>query len=200
MRTIRSEHFSVVKLVSVQFPLIYPLGFAIIGAVVTHCLNLRTPTQIVQSILLFFAGIISAGFLSSGWFGDYFPRYFMPPIILLTGCIVLALPPIMEKVHFSIRVTSIAILSSGVLFNTYTLAKRAVHNVSITSQPGLYNPLTKQIIQEASSMAVEGYIRRTHSSVAYYTDDTDFVSHALSPDAAEKLLSKTGHSGLKVVE
>jgi hypothetical protein len=84
--------------------------------------------------------------------------------------------------------------------NTYTLAKRAVHNVSITSQPGLYNPLTKEIIQEASSMAAVGDIRRTHSSVAYYTDDTDFVSNALSPDVVTKLLSKTGHAGLNVLE
>jgi hypothetical protein len=200
MRTIRSEHFSVVKLISIQFPLIYPLGFAIIGAIVAHGLSLRTPTNIVRSILLLFAGIISAGFLSSGWLGDYFPRYFIPSIIMLTGCIVLALPSIMKKVHLSIRVGCIAILLSGILLNTYTLAKRAVHNVSITSQPGLYNPLTKEIIQEASSMAAVGDIRRTHSSVAYYTDDTDFVSNALSPDVVTKLLSKTGHAGLNVLE
>ena len=200
MRAIRGEHFSVVKLVSIQFPLIYPLGLAIIGAVLVHSINRRTPTNVVESILLFFAGALSVGFLASGWFGDYFPRYFIPPIVLLTGCIVLALPSIMKKAHVAIQVTSITILLSGVLFNTYTLAKRAVHNVSITSQPGLHNPLTKQIIQDASSQVLIGSIRRTHSSVAYYTDDTDFVSNALSPDVVTKLLSKTGHSDLKVAE
>jgi len=202
MQSIGSQKYSPLTLIAIFRDLLHPLGILILIAILMTLLNLKEQLHhnFLLLIYLVFAVGITVGFISSGWLGDGFPRYFAPPMLLVAGYIAAVLPTLFDGKKLYITSLCILIIGLGIVQNFRILNVYRETSISITV-PGDTNWIKNEIVSVAEkSLSNPNQVFIVHSAVRYYFPNTQFVAMDYGNElAAQDILNMINNPRLELV-
>jgi hypothetical protein len=201
MQSIGSQNNSPVTLITIFRDLLNPLGLLICISVLMTLINFREQLNHNFFLLIYmvFAVGIGVGFISSGWLGDGFPRYFAPPMLLVAGYIAAVLPTLFDRKKSYLAIICIAVIGLGIVQNFRILNVYREATISITV-PGDTNWIKNDIVLAAKrSLDNPNQVFITHSSVRYYFPRTQFVSMDYGASGAQDVLKMINKPHLEIV-
>jgi len=136
------------------------------------------------------AAAIVAGYTASGWPGDFFPRYFAPPLVISAIVFVALWLRFRDAVAPAFRWTVVGVALLGLGANVAFLAGSYAGKVSITSWRG--TPLNNL----AQDYAVAANLARAAHGIVFafapawiYAPDIDYISAGLGKSEAVRLVA-----------
>jgi hypothetical protein len=201
MQSIGSQKYSPTTLMAIFRDLLNPLGILLLIAISMTLLSLKVQLHrnFILLVYLVFAAGIGVGFISSGWLGDGFPRYFAPSMLLVAGYIAAVLPTLFDDKKPYLTAICIAIIGLGLVQNFRILNVYREATISITV-PGDTNWIKNDIVLVSErSQANPNQVFIAHSSVIYYFPKTQFVSMDYGESGAREILKIINDPRLELV-
>jgi hypothetical protein len=204
MSNIEKGNHSSLALVKNYQDALFPLGGLFISGILLTIVNLYRPlsaTPLLPLIYFIFAANIALGFISSGWIGDGFPRYYAPPILLMALYLIFLLPQTTNKLGVLFVISAIIILVILSYNNLKSLEIYRKNSISITV-PGDTNWIKSDLDKAAKAYLLDpNTVSISHSSVYYYFPAVNFISRDLGDEnIAISLVRKYGTEKSRLVQ
>ncbi|NUB12651.1 hypothetical protein GAY28_07980 [Azospirillum brasilense] len=183
---------------AVQFmrnlPFLYPLWGLIAvtsGILLAFAVRRVLVERFLACVFAVWGTGITVGFLWGAWAGDGFPRYFMPPLLLLGLFVILSCPRVLPAFPKPLTAGLALCIPGGIAANLASAHASATRGLSVTSHPGrnltAFPVHLEQVIRRAHE---EGIIIVDSSSVGIYSKTVEFVSEDMSWDGAVQFVRR----------
>ena len=177
-----------------NLPFVYPL-WGLIAVTVGILLAFAARRVLVERFLACVFAVwgtgIAVGFLWGAWVGDGFPRYFMPPLLLVGLFVILSCPRVLPAFPKPLTAVLALCVAGGIAANLASLHDSATRGLSVTSHPGrnltAFPAHLDRVIRRAHE---EGIIIVDSSSVGIYSKTVEFVSEDMGWDGAVQLVRR----------
>lgn len=134
--------------------------------------------QEIGLLILYVVSIgVLAGFMQSGWGGDGFPRYYLPPLLLSGIFLITQIPSALSQSRKPMAIKSIAVIFGlTILFNYGSLFIKFERGESLTV-PGNYVEVKKSLIGAAAINKKDPYGVMVHQvGLGFYFPGTNFIT------------------------
>jgi hypothetical protein len=130
---------------------------------------------------------ILAGFMQSGWGGDGFPRYYLPPLLLSGIFLITQIPSVLPQSAKPRVVKSFAmIFGFAIIFNYGSLLMKFERGESLTV-PGNYVDVKNTLIGAAAINKKDPYGVMVHQvGIGFYFPGTNFIALDIGREEALK--------------
>ena len=128
---------------------------------------------------------ILVGFMQSGWGGDGFPRYYLPPLLLSGVFLITQIPSVLPESTTSIVLKSVfGIFGLAIVFNYGSLLTKFERGESLTV-PGNYVDVKNALIGAAAINKKDPYGVMVHQvGLRFYFPGTNFIAIDLGREGA----------------
>ena len=141
--------------------------------------------QIGLLVLYVWSCGVFIGFLQSGWGGDGFPRYYLPPLLMGGAFLISQLPALKGHLNSAYKLQgAITICVLATVFN-YGKLLYAFHRDESITVPANYVEVKKAIIGAAEINTKDPYGIMVHqASLRYYFPDINFIAIDIGREGA----------------
>lgn len=130
---------------------------------------------------------ILGGFMQSGWGGDGFPRYYLPPLLLSGVFLITQIPSALPQSRRPMATKSFALIFGlAILFNYGSLFIKFERGESLTV-PSNYMEVKKSLIGAAAINKKDPYGVMVHQvGLGFYFPGTNFITLDIGREKALK--------------
>jgi hypothetical protein len=184
----RKSHFKIFfQSLIFNIQILAPIIVVLLGG--AWCIFKNWKSLVNEEIGLFILYIWSCGvlvgFLQSGWGGDGFPRYYLPPLLMASIFLMTQLPAVFQNMRSkaAINVWIVLIVIAAILYYGFTLVKfRGGESITV---PVNYMELKKSLIGAASINQKDPYGILVHQvGLGFYFPGTNFIAADIGREAA----------------
>ena len=184
----RTSHFKIfLKSLYFNYQILMPIIVVLVIGAWCILKNWRAliTNQIGLLVLYVWSCGVFIGFLQSGWGGDGFPRYYLPPLLMSGAFLISQLPVLISHVSSSFKVKGvITICMLATLFN-YCKLLYVFHQDGSITVPANYVEVKKSIIGASEINRKDPYGIMVHqAALRYYFPDVNFIAIDIGREGA----------------